>query len=96
MTITAVPPVRLLDPETDVRWKQADHDVFVATVHDEFAGFIAVDGPAHTVHTAHSEPLGTYRTLREARAALGQHLNRSRTAAPRPATRRRRWLPLGR
>ncbi|MBO3664626.1 hypothetical protein [Microbacterium stercoris] len=96
MTITAVPPVHLLDPETDVSWKQADHDVFVATVHNEYAGFISVDGPAHTVHTAHSEPIGTYRSLREARAALGQHLTRSKTAAARPLARRRRWLALGR
>jgi len=99
MTITAVPSVHHSVSDADVHWKQADHDVFVATVHNEFAGFISVEGAEHTVHTAHSEPIGTYRNLREARAALGQHLTRSKTAAPRPnqhPARRRRWLALGR
>lgn len=93
MSLTAVLPVHHRAPaQADValRWKQADHDVFVATLHDEFAGFISVDGVGHTVHSAHAQPLGVYRTLREARAALGAHLTRSRGAAPRPGGRSRR------
>ncbi|MGM1016956.1 MAG: hypothetical protein ACQEW8_05395 [Actinomycetota bacterium] len=59
-------------PATSVAlvWKQADHDVHVATRNGEFAGFITVDEPQYLVHDARSTPLGTYFDLDEARAVL--------------------------
>ncbi|MFD5213784.1 hypothetical protein [Microbacterium sp. NPDC058345] len=66
----------------DLAWKQADHDVFVATREGEFAGFVTVDVQAHIVHDRHSRRIGSYPTLAAARQALAD--------ASRPPGRARR------
>lgn len=76
-------------------WKQADEDVYVATVDDEFAGYIAVSDSGYALHSAHAEPLGVYRSRRDAQDALRTHLtptlaSRRRTTA---TGRRRRSRP---
>lgn len=76
-----------------LRWKQAADDVFVATVDDEFAGYIAVSGAGHALHGAHAQPIGVYRSRREAQEALRAHLQRPRTGG---ATRRARRGPRSR
>lgn len=51
--------------------------MFVATLHDEFAGFISVTGSEHTLHGALAQPIGVYRTRGDAQAALRAHALRS-------------------
>lgn len=67
---------------SDLAWKQADHDVFVATREGEFAGFVTVDVQAHIVHDRHNRHIGSYPTLAAARQALAD--------ASRPPARARR------
>jgi hypothetical protein len=55
---------------TPLTWKQADHDVYVATHDGEYAGFVTVDGAAHVLHDRHSRRLGSYPSLSAARSAL--------------------------
>lgn len=51
-------------------WRQADQNVFVATLHAEYAGFTD-DTPAGIhAHGAHGEDLGVHRTSALARAAV--------------------------
>ncbi|GAA1735516.1 hypothetical protein [Microbacterium paludicola] len=73
-------------------WKQADEDVYVATVDDEFAGYIAVTDSGYALHSAHAEPLGVYRSRRDAQDALHAHLAPAAASRPRTtaAGRRRR------
>lgn len=85
MSVTAIPPVH---SDHALRWKQADDDVFVATLHDEFAGFISVAGSEHTLHGALAQPIGVYRTRGDAQAALGALAGRGR-AGGTPRRRRR-------
>ncbi|MBN8205017.1 hypothetical protein JF550_03480 [Microbacterium esteraromaticum] len=54
----------------ELAWRQADHDVFVATNSGEFAGFVTVDNSTHVVHDRHSRRIGSYPTLAAARQAL--------------------------
>ncbi|MDQ4215484.1 hypothetical protein [Microbacterium capsulatum] len=54
----------------NLTWRQADHDVFVATRDGEYAGFVAVDGTTHVLHDRHSRRLGSYPSLSAARTAL--------------------------
>lgn len=54
----------------NITWKQADHDVYVATRDGEYAGFVAVDGMTHVLHDRHSRRLGSYPSLSAARSAL--------------------------
>jgi len=70
-------------PPDRLRWKQAAHDVFVATLDEEFAGFISVSGPDHAVHGAHAQPLGVFRSQHDARAALRAHALAGRTPSGR-------------
>lgn len=87
----------------NITWKQADHDVYVATRDGEYAGFVAVDGASHVLHDRHSRRLGSYPSLSAARRALesfGASAPASAapgTAAPhrprRPARNRRRTSP---
>ena len=62
---------------TPLLWRQADHDVHVATLDGEFAGFVVADGDVHTLHDA----LGATE-----RAGLGRFTfhNREYLAAVRP------------
>ncbi len=70
------------DPATDLAWKQADHDVFVATTREgEYAGFVSVDSAAHIAHDRHSRQIGSFTNLADARQALAE--------ATRPRTRGR-------
>ncbi len=64
-----------------VVWRQASDDVHVATVHGEFAGFIAEGFGRYTAHDAHSRPLFITATRSEARVAL-ETFHRS-AASPR-------------
>lgn len=99
---TALPPAHLdLIPSVDpLRWKQADDDVFVATLHDEYAGFVAVSDGAHALHGPQGQLIGSFATQREARAALRSHLLGPGPSAPatrsRASGRRRRARRLGR
>lgn len=69
-------------------WKQAADDVFVATIGDEFAGYIAVSDSGHALFGALAQPFGTYPTRGDAQDALRRH------AAPsRPRSRPRRGTP---
>ncbi|MBS1905092.1 MAG: hypothetical protein JST33_00680 [Actinobacteria bacterium] len=54
----------------NITWKQADHDVYVATRDGEYAGFVSVDGTTHVLHDRHSRRLGSYPSLSAARSAL--------------------------
>ncbi|VXB65827.1 conserved hypothetical protein [Microbacterium sp. 8M] len=63
----------------NITWKQADHDVYVATTDGEYAGFVAVDGTGHVLHDRHSRRLGSYPSLSAARSAL-ESLGASRGA----------------
>ena len=65
---TSDPPSTADAPE--LAWKQADHDVYVATNAGEFAGFVTVDVAAHIAHDRHSRRIGSYPTLAAARQAL--------------------------
>jgi cold shock CspA family protein len=67
ITFPAFPP-----PPTSAQlvWRQADHDVHVATLHGEFAGFVAEDAGRFVTHDAHAVPLAYTATLAEARDAL--------------------------
>ncbi|WP_460802430.1 hypothetical protein [Microbacterium sp. GXF6406] len=51
-------------------WKQADHDVHVATRDGEYAGFVEVSGDDHVVHDNRGTELGSFPALSEARRAL--------------------------
>ena len=68
----------------NITWKQADHDVYVATTDGEYAGFVAVDGTTHVLHDRHSRRLGSYPSLSAARSALESH------GAPASAAQHRR------
>ncbi len=72
------------DPTARLAWRQADHDVFVATSDGEFAGFVAVERNTHVVHDSHSRRIGAYPTLAAARQAL--------VDATRPPSRSRERL----
>ncbi|WP_309064798.1 hypothetical protein [Microbacterium sp.] len=94
MTITVSPvraqaraliasPAASAEPAAELAWKQADHDVFVATTGEgEYAGFVAVDTTQHIAHDRHSRRIGSYPTLAAAREALAD--------ATRPPSRGRR------
>ena len=69
---------------TDLSWRQADEDVFVATNRGEYAGFVTVEQNVHVVHDSHSRRIGSYPTLAAARQAL--------VDATRPPSRRRERL----
>lgn len=71
-------------PASDLSWRQADEDVFVATNGGEYAGFVTVEHDAHIVHDSLSRRVGSYPTLAAARQAL--------VDATRPSTRRRERL----
>ena len=67
----------------DLRWLQADDDVFVATHEGEYAGFIAVAPAAgYFAHGARGERLGKYRTR-----ALAQDAVQHARAKTRPTLR---------
>ena len=69
---------------TDLSWRQADEDVFVATNRGEYAGFVTIEQNVHVVHDSHSRRIGSYPTLAAARQAL--------VDATRPPSRRRERL----
>ncbi|GAA4486447.1 hypothetical protein [Microbacterium panaciterrae] len=55
---------------TPLTWRQADHDVYVATHDGEYAGFVTVEGASHVLHDRHSRRIGSYPSLSAARGAL--------------------------
>ena len=75
---------------TPLTWRQADHDVYVATHDGEYAGFVTVDGATHVLHDRHSRRLGSYPSLSAARTALSGFAEtaRAETAAASPSARR--------
>lgn len=84
--VTVTDPAVITEPTApaDLAWRQADHDVYVATHQGEFAGFVTVDRSNHVVHDSHSRRIGAYTTLAAARQAL--------VDATRPPSRRRERL----
>lgn len=95
--ITLAIPFTLPTPR--VSWRQADDDVYAATISDEFAGFITIaDTGLHTLQGPQGQSIGDYATLDEAQEALAEALfpvehDQSDVAAARP--RRRRTGRLG-
>jgi len=63
-------PIPDHDTPAELAWRQADHDVFVATRRGEYAGFVTVDDTAHVVHDSHNRRIGCYPSLAAARQAL--------------------------
>ncbi len=57
-------------PGPEFVWRQADHDVFVATVDAEYAGFIDGSPSGVRAHGRYGEDLGTHATVDLARAAV--------------------------
>lgn len=55
---------------SDLSWKQADDDVYVATRNGEFAGFVEIDHDGHVARDGHGAELGSFATLADARRAL--------------------------
>ncbi|WP_068477399.1 hypothetical protein [Pseudoclavibacter helvolus] len=81
-------------PAPRVSWRQADDDVYAATISDEFAGFITIaDTGLHTLQGPQGQSIGDYGTLDEAQEALAEALfpvehDQSDVAAARPRRRR--------
>ncbi|MBS1674140.1 MAG: hypothetical protein JSS74_09270 [Actinobacteria bacterium] len=73
----------------NITWKQADHDVHVATRDGEYAGFVESDGSAHVLHDRHSRRIGSYPSLSAARRAL-ETSGAPAAAAPSPTAPRPR------
>jgi len=74
-------------------WRQADDDVFVATIDGEYAGFVGVTSSGVEAQTSRGEHLGVHRSLDLARAAVAASLIRPAVAPaghprPRPSGRR--------
>lgn len=55
---------------SNLSWKQADTNVYVATRDGEFAGFVELAAGTHVVRDNHGAELGTFKNLTEARRAL--------------------------
>ena len=81
---TTAPAASPAAAPAELAWRQAGHDVFVATSRGEFAGFVTVDDSAHVVHDSHSRRIGSYPNLAAARQAL--------VDATRPPSRSRERL----
>jgi len=78
-------------------WRQADHDVFVATAAGEYAGFIARAESGFTAHGPLGQALGLYASVESAQHALTELREDNTTASaehPR-LTRPRRIRRLG-
>lgn len=85
----------------NITWKQADHDVYVATRNGEYAGFVSVESASHILHDRHSRRLGSYPSLSAARSALDSFDAPARPAldssdAPAATARRPRRSARGR
>lgn len=69
-------------------WRQADDDVFVATMLGEFAGFIEVTHEGSHAHSAQGADLGLHDTSFAARAAVEtSHLGAAPPTRPAPLHR---------
>jgi len=68
-----------------VQWRRAAEDVYVASVHGEFAGFIADSGSLFTAYNAHSQPLLSTQSFTDARSAVAALYERAVLASSRPA-----------
>lgn len=81
-------------PAPRVSWRQADDDVYAATISDEFAGFITIaDTGLHTLQGPQGQSIGDFGTLDEAQEALAAALfplehDQTDVAAARPRPRR--------
>ncbi|MGO2660438.1 hypothetical protein [Mycetocola reblochoni] len=86
MIINARPTLPLSTPV--VRWRQSADDVYAATLHDEFAGYITVTGAGYELRGPTAEDLGTHPSRQEAEEALDAALSRpvATTAVPSPST----------
>lgn len=58
-------------PSGSLAWRQADHDVFVATVAGDYAGFIAAVDDGYEAHSARGHLLGVHSTRALAMSAVG-------------------------
>lgn len=72
-------------PPQALRWRQADDDVFVATLGDEYAGFVDLTLLGARAHTARGVDLGLFRTTADARAAVAASLPDLAPPTTRPA-----------
>lgn len=77
----------LLSPvlsRTTLEWRQADDDIFVATLAGEYAGFVDVSATGIHAHSALGDDLGVYDTHEAARAAVAACATRPARTRPRP------------
>jgi cold shock CspA family protein len=80
LTLVTTPITGSSRPTLD--WRQADDDVFVATLAGEYAGFIAVEPDGYQAHSARGDALGRYDSRELASAAVAASTTR---VAPVPA-----------
>jgi cold shock CspA family protein len=78
-------------PRPALGWRQADDDVFVATIAGEYAGFVAVTSRGYEAHSAHGAHLGDHVTHDLASAAVAASVA---VLAPAPAHHVRLMRPL--
>lgn len=57
-----------------IRWRQAADDVYVATINEEFAGFISVTAAGYELRGPHADELGTHASKDAAQQALSAAL----------------------
>lgn len=72
-------------PLLALRWRQADDGVFVATVGDEYAGFVDLTPHGAHAHSARGTDLGYHRTVQDARAAVAASIPDIAPPVTRPA-----------
>lgn len=58
----------------DLTWRQADDDLFVATLDGEYAGFVGRTSGGFEAHSGRGGHLGTHRHSAEAAAALNAQI----------------------
>ncbi|TDN92445.1 cold shock CspA family protein [Microbacterium sp. BK668] len=68
-----------------VDWRQADHDVFVATLVGEYAGFVDITADGARAQDARGCDLGLHESADAARAAVEASVLRMAHAGTRPA-----------
>ncbi len=87
----------VVTPPTRVQWRQADHDLWVATLDGEFAGMLSTDALGHHHVTDRiARPVVSTRSWSAATSALDPVAERTATTSTRRRRRRGRSRPTGR
>lgn len=69
-----------------LQWRQASHDVHVASVAGEYAGFIAIAPEGHEAHGRRGEQLGLFGSEAAARTAVAAAVSTGPTPEPAAST----------